>query len=268
MKQSASTGEKLDAGTAHFYRVTLKALMDAGIPFLVGGAYAFSKYTGVTRDTKDFDLFVRRVHVRPALKALQAAGYTTDLTFPHWLGKAFHGDASVDIIYSSGNGAVPVDDPWFERSLPDTVLDTSVQLCPPEEMIRSKAFILERERYDGADIAHLLLARGDQLDWRFMIDRFGSYWQVLLAHLVLFPFIYPDDASKVPEWVMQELTGRLGEVRNREPRKTKVCGGTLLSRQQYLIDIGSWGYKDARLLHPGGMTRKDIAHWTAAIGKE
>jgi hypothetical protein len=268
MKQSASSGEKLDAGTARFYRVTLRALMEAGIPFLVGGAYAFSKYTGVTRDTKDFDLFVRRAHARQALKALQAAGYTTDLTFPHWLGKAFHGDASVDIIYSSGNGAVPVDDAWFERSLPDMILDTPVQLCPPEEMIRSKAFILERERYDGADIAHLLLARGDQLDWRFMIDRFGPYWRVLLSHLVLFPFIYPDDASKVPAWVMQELTGQMGEVSERERGKTKVCGGTLLSRQQYLIDIGAWGYKDARLLHPGGMTRKDIAHWTAAIGKE
>lgn len=268
MKQSESTGEKLDAGTARFYRVTLKVLMDAGIPFLVGGAYAFSKYTGVTRDTKDFDLFLRRVHARPALKALGEAGYYTDLTFPHWLGKAFHGDASVDLIYSSGNGAVPVDDLWFDRSTPDMVLDTPVRLCPPEEMIRSKAFILERERYDGADIAHLLLARGDTIDWRFLIDRFGPYWQVLLSHLVLFPFIYPDDASKVPAWVMQELIGKWNEMKPKPPRKTKVCGGTLLSRQQYLIDIGSWGYKDARLLHPGGMTRRDIAHWTAAIGKE
>ena len=268
MKQSESSGEKLDAGTAQFYRVTLKVLMDAGIPFLVGGAYAFSKYTGVTRDTKDFDLFVRRIHARPALKALAAAGYFTDLTFPHWLGKAFHGDASVDIIYGSGNGVVAVDDAWFERSTPVMVLDTPVKLCPPEEMIRSKAFILERERYDGADIAHLLLARGDVIDWRFMIDRFGPYWQVLLNHLVLFPFIYPDDASKVPAWVMKELFGRWHDLKPRGTRKTKVCGGTLLSRQQYLIDIGSWGYKDARLMHPGGMTRRDIAHWTAAIGKE
>jgi len=268
MKQSMSSGETLDAGTARFYRVTLEILMDAGIPFLVGGAYAFSKYTGVKRDTKDFDLFVRRVHARPALKALASAGYYSDLTFPHWLGKAFHGDASVDIIYGSGNGAVPVDDAWFERSVPDMILDTPVRLCPPEEMIRSKAFIQERERYDGADIAHLLLARGDQLDWRFLIDRFGPYRQVLLSHLVLFPFIYPDDAFRVPTWVFQELVAGLGESNPRKRKKSKVCRGPLLSRQQYLIDIGSWGYEDARLLHPGGMTKRDVAHWTAAIGKE
>lgn len=269
MKRSASNGEQLDARTARFYQKTLEILRKAQIPFLVGGAYAFSKYTGVTRDTKDFDLFVRKVHARPALRALGEAGYTTDLTFPHWLGKAFHGDASVDIIYGSGNGAVPVDDLWFERALSGMVLNTPVGLCPPEEMIRSKAFIMERERFDGADIAHLLLARGDTLDWRFMIDRFQSYWPILLSHLILFRFIYPDEAGKVPSWAIEELAGRLSEQEEpRGRRKEKVCRGTLLSRQQYLIDIGSWGYADARLHHPGGMTKKDIAHWTAAIGKE
>ena len=31
-------------------------------------------------------------------------------------------------------------------------------LIPAEEMIWSKAFIMERERYDGADVAHILRA--------------------------------------------------------------------------------------------------------------
>ncbi len=101
-----------------------------------------------------------------------------------------------------------------------------------------------------------------------MIDRFGPYQQVLLSHFVLFAFIYPDDASKVPTWVFQELGAGLGQSEPRKGKKPKVCRGTLLSRQQYLIDTGSWGYDDARLLHPGGMTTRDIVHWTAAIGKE
>ena len=38
----------------------------------------------------------------------------------------------------------------------DLVLDKEVKLCPPEEIIWSKSFIMERERFDGADINHLL----------------------------------------------------------------------------------------------------------------
>ena len=34
-----------------------------------------------------------------------------------------------------------------------------------EETLWSKAFVMERERYDGADVAHLILAHGERLDW-------------------------------------------------------------------------------------------------------
>ena len=53
---------------------------------------------------------------------------------------------------------------------------------------------MERERYDGADVAHIILAYGDRMDWRRLIDRFGRYWRVLLSHLVLYGFIYPSAA--------------------------------------------------------------------------
>jgi hypothetical protein len=34
-------------------------LADAGIPFLVGGAFAHACFTGIRRSTKDLDLFIR-----------------------------------------------------------------------------------------------------------------------------------------------------------------------------------------------------------------
>ena len=34
------------------------------MPFLVGGAYAFERYTGIARHTKDFDLFIHPRDVR------------------------------------------------------------------------------------------------------------------------------------------------------------------------------------------------------------
>ena len=38
-------------------------------------------------------------------------------------------------------------------------------LCPPEEMIWSKAFVQERERFDGADVLHVFRTLGRTLSW-------------------------------------------------------------------------------------------------------
>jgi len=48
-----------------------------------------------------------------------------------------------------------------------------VGLTPVEEMLWSKAFVMERHRYDGADIAHLIRARGEHFDWNRLLQRFG-----------------------------------------------------------------------------------------------
>ena len=53
-------GAVLDAETARFYCRAMAAMEGAGVPYLVGGAYAFERYTGIARHTKDFDVFVRR----------------------------------------------------------------------------------------------------------------------------------------------------------------------------------------------------------------
>ena len=132
------------------------------VPFLVGGGHALRHYAGGVRATKDLDVFVRRADAQALLDRMSAAGFDTDLTFPHWLGKAHIQGDYIDVIYSSGNGLAEVDDAWFAHSQPATVLGVAVELCPPEEMIWSKAFVMERERYDGADISHLIRAFGDR----------------------------------------------------------------------------------------------------------
>ena len=73
--------------------------------------------------------------------------------------------------------------------------------------------------------------------------RFGDYWRVLLSHLILFGFVYPDKRQNVPAWVMDELTRRLSV--SRPNLQNDVCYGTLLSREQYLHDIDRWKYRDA-----------------------
>ncbi len=241
---------------------TLKA---AEIPFLVGGGYAFIRYTGIDRRMKDFDVFLRERDWPDAVAALRAAGISTVLTFPHWLGKAVDDDVFVDIIYGSGNGVAPVDDEWFHHAIDDEVMGVPVQLVPREELLWTKSFVMERERFDGADVAHLIRVCAADLDWRRLLGRFRENWEVLLGHLVFFGFIYPGQRDLVPREIMAELLRRLDRVRSAPAAADRVCRGTLISRAQYLVDLEEWGYVDPREAPRGGMTEDEIALWTAAI---
>jgi hypothetical protein len=268
MTAGAVAGAEPDPTTRRFYQDALRTLQEARVPVLVGGAYAFERYTGIARHTKDLDVFVRLADRDRALATLERAGYRTEHTHPHWLAKAFAPEAFIDVIWGAGNGIAEVDDAWFTHAVDAEVLDVPVRLCPPEEMIWSKAFIMERERYDGGDIAHVIRALGPALRWRRLVRRFGDHWRVLLSHLVLFGFIYPSERHAVPEWVMRLLVRRLSRDTPSTGARRPVCLGTLLSRSQYLVDVERWGYRDGRRPPTGKMTREHIAQWTAAIEEE
>ena len=250
-----------------FYHRVMEALNDARLPFLVGGGLALGQYTAVERDTKDFDIFVRREEYDPIMKVLEQAGFDTELTFPHWLGKASCSHGYVDVIFNSGNGIAYVDDGWFKHATPGRVFGVDVLLCPVEETIWSKAFIMERERYDAADIMHLILAHAEHLDWARLLVRFGPHWRVLFSHLCLFGFIYPSERNRIPEWVMTGLMDRLDQEIRTVPPTEKTCQGTLLSREQYLPDVQRWGLTDVRHTNASSMTPDDVVLWTKAIEK-
>jgi hypothetical protein len=251
-----------------FYRNVLDILRESKIDILIGGAFAHEHFTGISRDTKDLDIFLRERDLDPALTRLGASGYRPEVKFSHWLGKV-HDTGSerfVDIIFNSGNGLCKVDDRWFDNSPSGFVFDRPVRFCPPEETLWQKSFIMERERYDGADIAHLLRAQADNLDWQRLLERFGSHWRVLLSYLTLYGYIYPTERSKIPDWVLQELLERSSREIGPDAPGPSVCAGTFLSRSQFQIDVESWGYRDARV--PNMMTPDQVKEWTQAADKE
>ncbi len=261
-RQSAAA---LEDPARAFYVHVLRTLTDADAPFLVGGAHALRHYTGVDRNTKDFDIFVRREDYDRVMAVLKDSGCDTDLTYPHWLGKATSENALVDVIFSSGNGVSLVDDEWFHHAPLGVVFGIPVKLCPPEETIWSKAFVTERERYDGADIMHILLACAETLDWDRLLRRFAEHWRVLFSYLCLFGFVYPSERTRIPHWVMSALMERLEEELHTPPPDDRICQGTLISREQYLPDLEQWGFADARLTMSNAMTQEEIAEWTRAI---
>ncbi|MFL6538272.1 MAG: nucleotidyltransferase [Chthoniobacterales bacterium] len=248
-----------------FYRDAMRVLITAKVPFLVGGAYALAIYTKIERHTKDFDLFLRERDIDAAMHAFEQQNFRVERTHPHWLAKAYCDDDCIDLIYRAGNGLCEVDDSWFERAIGNEALGIPVKLVAPEEIIWMKAFIMERERYDGADIAHLLYSCAEKLDWQHLVRRFGEQWRVLLSHLVLFGFIYPAQKQRIPESIVSELLQWTVEDQHVAEHEA-ICHGTLLSRAQYLIDVNERGLGDARL--NGKMTPVDVERWTAAINRE
>jgi hypothetical protein len=249
---------------ALFYRDALDLMRESGIPFLVGGAFALQRYTGLARDTKDVDIFVKPSDLDQTLAAFEAVDYVTEVPYPHWLAKARKGEHFIDVIFSSGNGLAVVDDEWFTNAPDAEVMGIPVRLSPVEEIIWSKAFIMERERFDGADVAHLLLTTAQSIDWPRLIRRFDGHWQVLLSHLILFDYIYPSDRNLIPTWVMSNLIDRLRADAGASESGPPTCRGAYLSRAQYLPDLTDWNYQDARTSAEGSMTPEQARIWTSA----
>jgi hypothetical protein len=255
--------------TAGFYSHVMQALEEEEIPFMLGGAFAFEVYTDIGGPTKDLDLFLLPADVRRTTMAMRRRGYQTEVKARHWLAKILSGNDFVDVVFGSGNGLAEVDEVWFEHARPAEVLGHEVRLIPIEEMLWSKSFIQERERYDGADVAHLIRVAGRTMDWRRLVDRFDRFWSVLLAHLILYDFSYPSERGRIPEWVRGELMDRAktGDV-DQNVIENEVCFGTILSRAQYLPDVEGLGYRDGRLQPYGNLTTDDLEQETARMRKE
>ena len=237
-------------------------LNGSGIPFLVGGAYALARYAGIERHTKDLDIFAREADRDRILEVLAAAGYRTEVTFPHWLAKARRGDDFIDVIYRSGNG-VPGRRRLVRPRRRREVLGVPVRLCPAEEIIWSKAFVMERERFDGADVAHLLLARVARSTGTASSAGSGRTGGSCSP-------TWPSSASPSLRARRRPRAGPAGirrpaRLRGRSPAAGDPSAAGRSSRgQQYLVDLAG-GYQDARIEPRGRMTAEEVEVWTAGI---
>jgi hypothetical protein len=229
------------------YKRALGALNRGGIPYVVTGAYAIHEYTGIYRETKDLDVFVEPVHVVDTMRILREEGFLTRLVQAHWLAKAELGEHFVDVIFGMGNGLAFVDQEWYRHSRPAILAAHPVRVAPAEELIWHRLFIHERHRHDTADILHLILCRGEHLDWDRLLERTAQNWPLLLSKLILFSYVYPEVEGKVPE----QITSRLLELARADltrPRTgASVTRGTLVSRFSFSIDVNEWAMRDARL---------------------
>jgi hypothetical protein len=227
------------------YQLALRTLNRAGVPYVVSGLYAIYQYTGIYRQTKDLDLLMEPRYVAAAARALQGAGFHVHLEQAHWIAKAIKDEAMIDLIYGMGNGLALIDEGWYRHARPAILAATQVRVAAVEELIWHRLFVSERHRSDMADVVHLLLLRGDEVDWERLLGRVGEHWRLLLAQLHLFDYVYPGHRRRVPAWVREELYERAFEELEAEGDPS-LCCGTLLSRFSFAIDVNEWGFRDPR----------------------
>lgn len=233
-----------DAEALAFYKEALEHLKNSGIDYMLGGAFAIFHYTGLYRDTKDLDVYCRSTDCARILKYFAEQGYTTEFTDARWLAKIYKGEYFIDLIFDTVNNICRVDDSWFARAVDARFFDHDVKLLSAEEVVWSKIYVQNRERYDGADLNHLLLQYGTNLDWKHLLSRIDPHWQLLLAQLLSFQFVYPADYQNIiPRWLYDELLRRAAEQYDLPSPTEKVCRGPMIDQTQYCVDIKEWDYK-------------------------
>ncbi len=240
---TSSVPVKLPEPQELLFREVLEHLEEERLPFAVSGALALQQHTGICRFIKDLDIFLSPADANRALPILARQGFECEVQDPVWLAKARRDGFFVDLITGMSNGTITVDTEWIRRSHPATVLGVRTRMLAPEELIASKLFITRRERFDGADIVHVIYALEGKLDWQRILELAGEHWELVLWPLVLFRYVYPAQTHYVPQDIWLDLLGRFEqEVRSPNPRAR--FRGSLIDDKMFAIDVEEWGLDD------------------------
>lgn len=227
-----------------FYKEALEMLNDSGATYMLGGAFAFFHYTGIFRDTKDLDVFCKSTEYPKIMKFFGEKGYKTELTDARWLAKIFKNEYYIDIIFDTVNNICRVDDLWLNHAVQADFKGMKVLLVAPEELIWAKIYVQNRERFDGADVNHLILKTGKQLYWKRLLYHMEQHWNLLLSQLIIFMFVYPSDFHEIiPRWIFDELMARSYEQFDLPSSVERVCRGPIIDQTQYSMDIKEWNYR-------------------------
>ncbi|PYX49000.1 MAG: hypothetical protein DMG79_10210, partial [Acidobacteria bacterium] len=225
------------------FRQVLALMEKKKICCAVAGAFALREHTGIYRDTKDLDLFLTAKNAALALQFLREEGFECEVCDPVWLFKAHRDSFFVDLITGMSNAAIVVDDSWITRAKPMMLHGVQTRVLAAEELIASKLFIARRERFDGADIVHVIYGTRGNINWQRVLQLAGEHWEILFWALVLFRYSYPAQTKFVPAAVWSDLGSRFQDAVSR-PDAAARFRGSLVDDKQFAIDVNEWGLEN------------------------
>jgi predicted nucleotidyltransferase len=146
----------------------IRAIDEAGIDFLMIGGVA-SAALGRDRGTSDIDVFVHPDSAQPALDALAARGFETEIVDRHWLYKARLGPVDVDVIFRASRDFL-LDEEMLRRRRDGEYRGRRLPIAPLEDMIVMKAIAFDEDtpRYWFDAVA--MLSHPD-VDWDYLTYR-------------------------------------------------------------------------------------------------
>jgi len=240
---TSSQPRPLPRGQATLFKHVLSCLEEFHSPYAVAGAFALRTHTGICRYTKDLDVFLTAASASKVLPKFGEKGFRYEVCDPCWLAKVHSNGYFVDLITGMSNGAISIDDSWIARSVPAKICGVSSRVLAPEEMLVSKLFVTRRDRFDGADIAHIIFGTRGELDWKRILHLTGQDWELLLWSLLLFKFVYPGHTQYVPQSLWTDLIERVKQSLAHPDRLAKFRG-MLIDEAMFAIDVEEWGLED------------------------
>lgn len=228
----------------HWFQI----LNGTGIPYLVGGALAVYLHTGAWRDTKDLDVFLQARDLKTAMDAFAREGYETRIHAPHWLAKITEGPFLLDLIFGFWNGRMKIDEAWMARRRASEFAGIAVPLISLDDLIASKVYVASRDRFDGADISHLIRWTEEKIDWDRILALLGDDYPLLLWQLIFFDYVYPGHCPEVRE----RMVALFGRLQKSWPgtRASSSFRGPIVDPFSFKADIEDLGYRDPRDMTP------------------
>ena len=255
---------------ATLFEEVLTVLEEKHVPYAVSGAFALRQHTGICRFTKDLDLFMTAETSKQAFAYLRERGFECEVCDPVWLAKARKDEFFVDLITGMSNGVIVVENSWIERARPAVVHGVTSRVLAPEELVASKLFVAKRERFDGADIAHVIYGTYKAFDWKRELELVGENWEILFWSLVLFRYVYPAQTHYVPAEVWRELLEKFQKTVTTRDSKARFRG-SLVDENMFAIDLNEWGLDNlleetrAQRLLQIGKERGDEGHSNSVV---
>lgn len=191
------------------YRRVISKANDRGLRFAIGGGLAVNAYTGLQRNTKDLDIYVTPAGCKAMVEILSLAGlsdyYERSPYDRKWIYRGYADGVIVDVIWAMANQAAEVDEAWLSRGPDVEIAEQRLRLLPPEELLWTKLYVVQRDRCDWPDVLNLIYSKGGVMDWRHLLKRLGDDAALLAGVLSLFAWLCPGRVRTVPGWLWEQL---------------------------------------------------------------
>ncbi|MFN3652674.1 MAG: nucleotidyltransferase family protein [Armatimonadota bacterium] len=217
----------------------IQALKQAGVPFLMGGAFGLYHYTGFWRGTKDLDILVLPQDREAAIEALTGAGFSDMFQQEpydrEWIFRGTREGVIVDLIWRLANKADDIAEDWFERSCEGEFFGERVRHVSAADMCWMKLFVFQRKRCDWPDIINVIRGTRGELDWGHLLHEVRQHWRLLCALVEIFDWLCPQERHFIPK----KFRYALEERRSANLDEEEECRRDLFDTRPWLTHPGA-----------------------------